>query len=275
MSRRRVEVFMVLVIVAAVAGPGAVGVVRVRAVAARTTCAGHLGQTAMAARAYADANGGVLPTGTIPNAELAPEQRLSWWVSILPFVEQGEVFQQFDLSRGPDDPRNEKAAGNRWRHLVCPASGEYDRDTRQWRSETPVTNYVGVAGVGVGAAGLPAGHPHAGAFGYDRRTSLKGGFPDGTAHTLLLIETGREPGHWAHGGHATVRAFEWDVPYIGPERPFGGFHNGPMVLFGSRDRVCVTAFADGSYHPLTDKIDPAVLEALATVGGREALPSDW
>ena len=41
----------------------------------------------------------------------------------------------------------------------------------------------------------------------------------------MLIETANNPGHWAYGGNATVRGFEPDTaPYIGPGRPFGGFH---------------------------------------------------
>jgi prepilin-type processing-associated H-X9-DG protein len=46
-------------------------------------------------------------------------------------------------------------------------------------------------------------------------------------------------------------------------------------VFSARDRLCNVAFADGSYRQFTDKIDPAVLEALATVGGREELPPEW
>ena len=70
---------------------------------------------------------------------------------------------------------------------------------------TPVTHYVGVAGVGADAVALPLCHPRAGAFGHDRRTPLKDGFPDGTSTTLLLIETVNAPGHWAFGGTATRR----------------------------------------------------------------------
>jgi prepilin-type processing-associated H-X9-DG protein len=209
--------------------------------------------------------------------ELPPDQRLSWWVSILPYIEKQEVFEQFDPWRGAGDPRNERATSNRFRHFVCPASGEctYGNRGESWKSATPLTHYVGVAGVGPDAAALPLGHPSAGVFGHDRRTPLKDGIPDGKSNTLMLIETGMNPGHWAYGGTATVRAFEREPVYIGPGRPFGGFHDGPFSFFSPRDRLCNVAFADGSYRSLTDKTDPAVLEALATVGGREELPANW
>ena len=275
MSRRYIPVIVVAMIVLLCAGVLFPAVQTVRRAAARMTCAAHLSQTAFAHHNYAATNGDTFAAGTIPHPDLPPEQRLSWWVSISPYVEQDTVFKQFDLTRGPGDPRNAPAASNRWWHLVCPSSGEYDRGTHQWKSPTPLTHYVGVAGVGADAAMLPLGHPRAGVFGYDRRTALKDGFPDGISNTLMLIETANDPGHWAFGGTATVRAFEPDVaPYFGPGRPFGGFHNLP-VLLGTRTHACNVGFANGSYRYLTSDIAPEVLEALATVGGKEPLPASW
>jgi hypothetical protein len=92
---------------------------------------------------------------------------------------------------------------------------------------------------------------------------------------LLLIETADNPGHWAFGGTATVRAFAGESAYIGPARPFGGFHNGGMVLIGERYHACTAALADGSVRSLTNEIAPEVLEALATVAGKEELPPNW
>ena len=276
-SLRLVEVAVVLAIVGALVGLLIPAVMRVRAAASRVSCAGHFCMLAVALHGYADSHDGAYPAGTVLHPDLPPERRLSWWVSILPHVEQGKVFEQFDPWRGADDPRNAQAAGNRWRHLVCPASGEYSHDPtgEYWKTATPVTHYVGVAGVGADAATLPSGHPSAGVFGYDRRTALKDGFPDGTSNTLMLIETGMNPGHWAYGGTATVRAFEREPAYVGPGRPFGGFHDGPPTVFTPRDRLCNVAFADGRYRTFTDKTDPALLEALATVGGKEELPANW
>lgn len=113
-------------------------------------------------------------------------------------------------------------------------------------------------------------------FGYDRRITFEKGFPDGTSNTLLIIETANDPGHWAYGGPATVRAFDPDAaPHIGPGRPFGGFHNGGLVLFGPRSHICVVAMADTSVRSFTNATAPEVLEALATVGGKEPLPANW
>ena len=277
-SLRVVEVLAVLLIIGALIGLLVPAVMRVRAAAARTTCAGHFCMWAVSLHNYADRHDGALPPGALPHPGLPPDQRLSWLVPMMAgWISMDHVLNEFDLTRGPGDPRNEKPASNRFRHFVCPASGECTRDGsgESWKSPAPLTHYVGVAGVGPDAATLPLGHPRAGAFGYDRRTALKDGFADGKSNTLMLIETGMNPGHWAYGGTATVRAFEREPAYIGPGRPFGGFHNGAPVIVGTRTNGCNVAFADGSGRYLTSKTDPTVLEALATVGGKEELPANW
>lgn len=262
------------------------GVQKVRSISARTVCTNHFYVFGLALHNYAEMNpvsdkkgiGNAFPAGTIPHPTLPPDQRFSWWVPILPQIGEWEVPKQFDLTRGPGDPVNAVPMNHRFQMLACPQSGElrYDGGTRteSWKSPHPLTHYVGVAGVGADAAELPLKHPRAGVFGYDRRTSFAD-IADGMSNTLLLIETANSPGHWAYGGRATVRAFENEAAYIGPGRSFGGFHNGSPVLFGERMHVCNVAMADGSQRYLTSKIDPAVLEALATVGGKEELPAEW
>jgi prepilin-type processing-associated H-X9-DG protein len=262
------------------------GVQKVRQMSARMNCTLNFYQLGLALHNYAETNpvgdkkwfGNAFPAGTIPHPTLPPDQRLSWCVSLLPFVQESEAHKQFDLTRGPSDPVNTEATSNRFEILVCPQSGELRSDsdtrTRSWKSPSPLTHYVGVAGIGADAAELSLKHPRAGVFGYDRRTKFTD-IADGVSNTLLLIETANSPGHWAFGGRATVRAFENGAAYIGPGRAFGGFHNGGFVLVGERTHGCNAAWADGSVRFLSTKIDPAVLEALATVGGKEELPAEW
>lgn len=283
MSRRYVPVIVVAVLLLLCAGILFPGVCRVREAAARMTCTSHLKQWAVALHNYADTfpesrNGKpryAFPAGTIPNADLPPEERLSWYVSVLPYVEQSDLYKQFDLRRGPSDSRNQPATEKGFSHLVCPSSGAWERDARRWRS-SPRTDYVGVSGVGPDAAMLSLGHPRAGVFGYDRRTAFPDDMPDGMSNTLLLIETANNPGHWANGGTATVRAFEpGTAPYIGPGQPFGGFHNGAPAIIGTRTYTCNVAMADGSVRGFSNVTAPEVLEALATVNGKETLPANW
>ena len=55
------------------------------------SCAGHFCQLAVALHSYADAHDGAYPPGTVLHPDLPPERRLSWWVSILPHVEQQKL----------------------------------------------------------------------------------------------------------------------------------------------------------------------------------------
>jgi hypothetical protein len=252
---------------------------RVREAAARMMCHSHLKQMAVGIHGYSDAAGaGSFPSGTVPQPSLPPDERLSWYVPILPHIEQDKVFRQFDLAVSPNHPANQLAVSHRFRHLVCPSSGEYERtdDGVTWKSPTPLTHYIGVAGVGADAAIHDATDRRTGVFGYDRRTKCsEEGIPDGLSNTLLVIETGSNPGHWAHGGPATCRGFEPETaPYTGQGRPFGGFHSDGSYWRESRF-VTTASLADGSVRSISASIAPEVLEALATVGGKEQFPADW
>jgi hypothetical protein len=252
----------------------------VRRAAARSQCANNLKQIALGLHNYADtytpgqrANGQTqkLPAGTVANPALPPERRLSWFVEVLPFVEQATLYQRLDPRKGWDDPSNELAVRTPLKMLRCP----------DWvREAEPVppywTAYLGVAGLGVDAATLPAGDRNAGVFGYDRRTSLAA-IKDGTSNTLLVLESARDNGAWARGGPSTVRGLTPEVqPYLGTGRPFGGTHFAENSIFGrGKSLGCNAALTDGSVRFFTESISPHVLEALATIAGGEKVGADW
>ncbi len=86
-----------------------------RRAAARSQCASNLRQIAIGLQDYADAHpgksalnakGSLLPAGTVPNAALPPERRLSWLVEILPFVEQDALSRRIDRQTAWDAPAN-------------------------------------------------------------------------------------------------------------------------------------------------------------------------
>jgi hypothetical protein len=271
-KRQHVLVAVTCAILLTCAGLWFEAIQRVREAAARMSCYGNFKQLTVGLHNSADTNLDKLPPATMPHPDLPPEQRVSWLVEVLPYIEQGNVYRLFDPKRGAGDERNARPAVTRINFFVCPASNEYDRETKTWQSPTPITHRVGIAGVGPDAATLPLKHPRAGFFGYDRQTEIPRGFPDGTSNTLMLIEPARDPGHCAYGGFATVRAFEQGAaPYLGEGRPFGGFHGNHWL--GARQRT--DASADSSVRSFTPKTDPALLESLATVAGKEELPAEW
>jgi hypothetical protein len=243
-------------------------------------CANNLKQIALALQNYADtytpgqsSEGRTqgLPAGTVPNPALAPEQRLSWYVEVLPFLEQQNLYSTIDRRKGWEDSANETAVRLHLRMLYCPDWGrEKDLDPPY------LTAYLGVAGQGADAATLPAGDPRVGVFGYDRCTSLDE-IKDGTSRTLLILESARDNGAWAQGGAGTVRGLvSGEQPYLGSGRPFGGTHFAENTVFGRGKSIgCNAALADGAVRFLNESIAPPVLEALVTIAGGKEIGEDW
>jgi hypothetical protein len=264
---------LVLVLIVAVGGGLLLpAVARVRDAAARTECCNNLHQLALGLQNYADTHNR-LPAGTIPNVALPPERRLSWLVDALPYAQQCS----FVIERGQ---------GWDAEHNRVPKSSWYDEDQARWREQPlgevltfrcpsnpaaaapgwpGLTHYVGVAGVGRDAATWDVGYPGTGVFGHDRRLGLQD-ITDGTAATLLVIETTRDNGAWTAGGFPTVRGLDpAGGPYLGQGGQFGSNHR------DGRPFVTNAAFADASVRGLTDTIRPEVFEALATVAGGEGV----
>lgn len=250
-----------------------------RRAAARSQCANNLKQIALGLHNYADTYSpeqgkgqtGGLPRGTVPNATLPPQQRLSWYVEVLPFVEQDTLYRKFDLRNGWRHRVNEAAARTPLKMLYCPDWG------REAEPDPPyLTAYLGVAGIGSDAAILPIEDRKAGVFGYNRSTSLAK-IQDGTSNTLLILESARDNGAWAQGGSGTVRGLVPDEqPYLGSGRPFGGTHFAENTIFRrGRSIGSNAAMADGSVRFLNESIKPQVLESVATIAGGEKVGDNW
>jgi hypothetical protein len=216
------------------------------------------------------ASGGQFPAATIPNDNLEPEQRLSWMVELLPFIEEDKLYRQFDRAAGWEAPVNLSLSQERVSVLKCPGWEEFS-SRQPWE-----TNYVGVAGLGRDSATRPLGDPNIGVFGYDRRVALSD-VKDGTSNTVMILESARDVGSWAQGGFSTVRGLDTDdKPYLGIIGPFGGTHciqNHRSK--GDHSSGSFALYMDGSARCLSDTISPEVLEALVTIAGGEKIPKEY
>jgi prepilin-type processing-associated H-X9-DG protein len=201
-----------------------------------------------------------VPPGTVLLPDVPPDLRLSWVVDLLPGMDQRrqdtvELLGRIDRAKPFLADANQKAVQTPVVALVCPESPPPVPP-----GSPAVTCYVGIAGVGPDAAGLPVGSPKAGAFRYDSATPFDR-ITDGISQTLLFAETRNEVGPWLRGGFATVRGLN-DAPDAPPlvGGQFGGyFPNGANF-----------ALCDGSVRVFTPKTDPRVLLPLATIAGKEA-----
>ncbi len=222
----------------------------------RAHCQSNLRSIALALLEYLNAQNGekAFPSGTCPNPSLPPEKRLSWYAVITPYLDY-PVLDAIDRIQPWDIQSNDLVGCTRIEQLVCPTLAV----PQGGHLPTP---YIGIAGLGTDAPFLPKGHPRAGVFGYERRTTLAE-ITDGAAHTMIVAESGRVRGSWLAGGPATVRGLDTaELPYVGRGQQFGGVHPSGMNA----------AFADGSVRFVNDTINPRVLEVLSTIAGGETVP---
>jgi prepilin-type N-terminal cleavage/methylation domain-containing protein/prepilin-type processing-associated H-X9-DG protein len=114
-----IELLVVIAIIAILIGLLLPAVQKVREAAARMKCQNNLKQLAIACHSYHDANNRMPPSYTMPNG-------LSWIVNILPYIEQGPLYQRMDTSNaggGHTAPnRNNPNGLERLATLMCPSS---------------------------------------------------------------------------------------------------------------------------------------------------------
>lgn len=195
---------------------------------------------------------GSFPPAVGGGSLLAPETRLSWIASMLPYFGHRDWHQQLEFGYSWNGNQNKPVAGRALEEVINPALGASDAD-----SGFPVTHYVGLAGIGAQAAELPAGDRRAGVFGYGRKTRLRD-IPDGASNTIATVGVAEKLGPWAAGGNATVRAFT-ERPYV----------NGPDGFGSGQPDGMLVGMADGAVRFVSRDVDPLVLEQLATAGGGE------
>jgi prepilin-type N-terminal cleavage/methylation domain-containing protein len=268
-----IEVLVVIAIIAILVGLFLPATRRVRESAARMACANNLKQLMLGLHSYSDTTGrpAALPSAGHPDAPTAqlfppgcwgpgttPEERLSWMVAVLPYLERDNLFKQFDREKGyAGNLPVVQLAQSRVKTFLCPAANVAV-------TNDAVTHYVALSGIGLNAAGQPAGAAGNGFMGYDRLTSLAMITDrDGTSNTIALMETRLDHGPWARGGASNLRGFDPDVPLSGDQRPFGAHTSGMQA-----------AMADGSVRFIRSSIEPGKLAAAITIAGGEPINLD-
>jgi len=184
--------------------------------------------------------------------DATPDKRLSWQTEILPYLEQKPLYDRIDFKKSWDDAANHAAVSTPLVVFINPMIGE------QNAGGLPVTEYVGLAGVGEDGPMLPVTSPKAGVFAYNRVTRIQD-IVDGTSNTIMTSECNKDFGSWAAGGRPTIRALT-KKPYI----------DGPDGLGGQPEGVQV-GFADGSVRFVSKSVDPQLLERLVTIAGHEQI----
>jgi prepilin-type N-terminal cleavage/methylation domain-containing protein len=276
------ELLVVIVIILVLVFLAIPAIGNVKRAAVRMSCANQLRILGQGLQHYHDVHGH-WPPGTVPDAPLPPEQRLSFYTLLLPHIEAREpVYAKLRFTQPWDTAANRAAIEDvNWSVFQCPewtgaqamevrkelAGGTYDYPKH--------ANHVGIAGVSPDAATRPVGAPGIGLFGYER-TVKKEDVKDGLGSTIMIIETGYQVGPWTRGGPTTIRIIDPNANHqSGGGLPFGGTHYRERLFRPNEANGFHVLFADGNTRYTAKEVAPGVLAGLATIAGGEEIPADW
>lgn len=274
-----VELLVVIAIIGVLIGLLLPAVQAAREAARRMSCSNNLSQLALAVCHHEFSvehlpSGVINPDGPIRNEQIG--QHVSWIVQILPFIEQRNVYNQFDQTAGTYAPANQAARTQRIAIFMCPS---YPGPQNAASSTTdsiegiPVSTYAGCHH----DSEAPINADNNGVLFLNSQLRFSQ-LLDGSSQTILLGEAIPGPNNlgWASGTRATLRntsGFELvsglnsnleaspaDAPSL-KVGGFGSYHTGGAQF----------AFADGSVRFLSQSINPALLKRFGNRADGELL----
>ena len=134
-----IELLVVIAIIAILVALLLPAVQQAREAARRSSCKNNLKQLGLALHNYHDTYG-IFPQGQFWIAGASSWHGHSAWVSLLPFIEQGALFDQWNHNISYDNSTNNTLRQNKIVSLKCPSDRDYGA------GDGPGNNYAGCAG---------------------------------------------------------------------------------------------------------------------------------
>lgn len=249
-----VELLVVIAIIGSLVSLLLPAVVSTRAASHRTSCANNLRQIGIALQAHHEQHQS-FPPGAIewrpPNGDKSKRQ-LAWSVFLLPFLEQGNLFDQIDRSSAFDSEVNADAAATVLSVYLCPTSV---RGERLVDGRGPC-DYGGINGERI----TGPNNPPKGIMLYDQPVR-DAHIRDGLSNTMIVAEDSEWPeGQWINGRNIFDQAFGINAAPAFENDIRSGHTGGAQAVF-----------ADASVRFLSEELDLYLLAALCTRAGGEVV----
>ncbi len=290
-----IELLVVIAIIAILIGLLLPAVQKVREAAARAKCKNNLKQIGLALHNYHAANSRLPPGYTVnptggSGGGPGTGPGWGWAVYLLPYVEQDNLYRQFDLTKGINNPVQAAGLTQVLAVFRCPSDTPPQEVFTADGTTTQVAfaNYAGMYGTGEVTAAPDAGE---GVFYRNSKVRFED-VTDGTSQTCFVGERSSDYvwGTWVGAVPGATVPPRRPSP-LGPEgapvlvlghtgvASEGHTPNNPtnhVDDFTSRHPLGVNfLFGDGSVRNINNTIDPRVWQAVGTRAGGEAVSLDF
>tara|TARA_B100001093_G_scaffold512594_1_gene582747 strand:- start:53 stop:1039 length:987 start_codon:yes stop_codon:yes gene_type:complete len=306
-----IELLVVIAIIGVLVGLLLPAVQQAREAARRSSCSNNMKQQGLAVHNYADVNPEKFPVGWVgeyESGEWHGDEGEGWGFAaqLLPFMEQKNLFDSFDMTKQVGDTVNAAAIATVVTGFRCPSDGYGDGDIHTptgASSGFAVSNYPGVFG-----SEHIAGHEHASAAGWlmswvgtvallsgddeglepgeGNGIFFAGGangengvsfrdVRDGLSKTIMIGERDSREGHSCWAGRIDgVNEAMTRVVGVG-EHVFNNSDPHFEDFFSSHPGGVNFAFADGHVAFLSDGMSDALFQSLSTRAGGEVVNGDY
>ncbi len=272
-----IELLVSIAIIAVLVSLLLPAVQQAREAARMTACKNNLKQLALGVIQYTELHQAFPRAFHVENAGGSNRQLWSWSAKILPFIEQGALYEKINIEDDWRTAENLPSAKTRIELLQCPSAPQNAITSSSAAvpgcHDAAETNYAAI----VGPERLPTGSPYfwsTSGVWHDGGGVRTNQLTDGLTSTLLIGEADRTADHPDYPECAGLEGWNWayicrvSVGY-GINHPQQ--HPSDPHVFAYHRGGAQFAFVDGHVSFINENIDQSLLDALATRAGGEVI----